>query len=424
MSDEIKLSQAEIDALLSGKMPVSQAQELLTEEDKDALGEIGNISFGTAATALSKLLNQRVEITTPTVTVLNPDDVPNDFPRPYVMVSVEYTAGLTGTNALAIELNDAKVIADLMLGGDGTNTTMELNDLHLSAVAEAMNQMMGGAATALSSMFGRTINISPPTVRFVDLSTAGADLGLSSTIVNTSFRLRIGDLVDSKLMQLVPVSFAKELLQLLRGNLASEQTAASATSPAVAERGSAPHAAQSAPATLPPGAQSAPSTPGHQPAAVHSGTRAGYANSGASAEGYSAAANAAASAAPQSAAAGRRGVVGNEASAHTPVIQKPEFVDFSASDLAPKGTPRNLSLLYDVTLNITVELGRTRKSIREILDLTPGSIVELDKLAGEPVDILVNGKRIAIGEVVVIDENFGVRVTDIISPVERVRNLQ
>jgi flagellar motor switch protein FliN/FliY len=421
MSDEIKLSQAEIDALLSGKMPVSQAQELLTEEDRDALGEIGNISFGTAATALSKLLNQRVEITTPTVTVLNPDDVPNDFPRPYVMVSVEYTAGLTGTNALAIELNDAKVIADLMLGGDGTNTAMELNDLHLSAVAEAMNQMMGGAATALSSFFGRTINISPPTVRFVDLSTAGADLGFSSPIVNTSFRLRIGDLVDSKLMQLVPVSFAKELLQLLRGNLASEQSAASATSAAVAERGSAPHAAQPASAVAPTGAQSVPS---HQPAAAHSGIRGGHPNLGPPAEGYSAAANAAASAAPQSAAVGRRGVVGNDASAQAPVIQKPEFVDFSASEPAPKGTPRNLSLLYDVTLNITVELGRTRKSIREILDLTPGSVVELDKLAGEPVDILVNGKRIAIGEVVVIDENFGVRVTDIISPVERVRNLQ
>jgi flagellar motor switch protein FliN/FliY len=422
MSDEIKLSQAEIDALLSGKMPISQAQELLTEEDKDALGEIGNISFGTAATALSKLLNQRVEITTPTVTVLNPDDVPNDFPRPYVMVSVEYTAGLTGTNALAIELNDAKVIADLMLGGDGTNTAMELNELHLSAVAEAMNQMMGGAATALSSMFGQTINISPPTVRFVDLSTAGADLGISSPIVNTSFRLRIGDLVDSKLMQLVPVSFAKELLQLLRANLASEQSAASATSAAVAERGSAPHAPQSNGPTAPPAAQSAPS---HQPAGVQSGMRGGHANAAAApAQGYSAAGNAAASAAPQSTAAGRWGVVGNDASAQAPVIQKPEFVDFSASEPAPKGTPRNLSLLYDVTLNITVELGRTRKSIREILDLTPGSIVELDKLAGEPVDILVNGKRIAIGEVVVIDENFGVRVTDIISPVERVRNLQ
>jgi flagellar motor switch protein FliN len=422
MSDQIKLSQAEIDALLKSQMAPSQGREVLSEEDKDALGEIGNISFGTAATSLSMLLNQRVEITTPNVTVLNPEDVPNDFPRPYVLVSVEYTAGLTGTNALAIEINDAKIIADLMLGGDGTNTAQELNELHLSAVAEAMNQMMGGAATALSTMFGRPINISPPTVRFVDLSTGGTELGFTSAIVNTAFRLRIGDLVDSKLMQLVPVSFAKELLQLLRGNLSYGQTAAGAASTVVTAPTSAGNVA-------PPAAQTASSQP--QSTGIHGGNASGAtpaasrptSATGQTATGQTVASDARTAAASQAAQAGR-GTVGNASGANTPVIQKPEFVDFSASEPAPRGTPRNLSLLYDVTLNITVELGRTRKSIREILDLTPGSIVELDKLAGEPVDILVNNKRIAIGEVVVIDENFGVRVTDIISPVERVRNLQ
>ncbi len=421
MSDQIKLSQDEIDALLNSKMVPSEGREVLSEEDKDALGEIGNISFGSAATSLSMLLNQRVEITTPNVTVLSPEDVPTDFPRPYVLVSVEYTSGLTGTNALAIEINDAKIIADLMLGGDGTNTAMELNELHLSAVAEAMNQMMGGAATALAAMFGRPINISPPTVRFVDLSTGDAELGFSSAIVNTAFRLRIGDLVDSKLMQLVPVSFAKELLQLLRGNLSYEQSAASAASTPVSDPSSARTMA-------PPASQSVPPQSPAQGAGVHGGSLHSGATPAASrptsSTGQTAGLNTSSTAASQAAMAGGRGAAGKDSGGQSPVIQKPEFVDFSASEPAPRGMPRNLSLLYDVTLNITVELGRTRKSIREILDLTPGSIVELDKLAGEPVDILVNNKRIAIGEVVVIDENFGVRVTDIISPVERVRNLQ
>ncbi|GMA49028.1 flagellar motor switch phosphatase FliY [Alicyclobacillus contaminans] len=389
MTGDMKLSQDEIDALLgrtseSSSSESSMETETLTEAERDALGEVGNIGFGSAATSLSTLLNQRVEITTPTVSVMKPEDIPTDFPRPYVMVTVEYTEGLSGTNALAVEVSDAKTIADLMLGGDGRNTDVELNELHLSAVAEAMNQMMGGAATAMSQMFGMPINISPPTVQFVDMSNpTQQDLGFDSTIVNTAFRLKVGDLIDSHLMQLVPLHFAKQILGLL---------------------GSAGDSADSAPASTP--ADAAPQAVGAQTPvdAIPSQVPASPAAHGL-----------------EEAAAG---LATAPAKPVRPVsVQSPEFVDFG--DSASKAqSPRNLSLLFDVNLNVTVELGRTKKTIREILELTPGSIVELDKLAGEPVDILVNNKRIAIGEVVVIDENFGVRVTDILHPADRVKQLQ
>jgi flagellar motor switch protein FliN/FliY len=394
MSDEMKLSQDEIDALLSGGSSAPQNNEeehMIADADRDALGEIGNISFGSAATTLSTLLHQRVEITTPEVTVLRSNQVQNDFPKPYVMVTVEYTAGLSGANALAIEINDAKTIADLMMGGDGTNVEAELNDLHLSAVAEAMNQMMGGAATSMSTMFGRSINISPPTVKFVDLASVSAtDLGLPEWIVNTAFRLRVGELIDSKIMQLVPVTFAKGLLSMLASSgqsvePAEEVHSAQRTEPSQSAPAQSP-LADRAEAVAPTSAQ-AQSASEVQPLSAQSGAQV--------------------------------------AAVPTPSVsvQKPEFVDFGANSVN-QPMPRNLSLLYDVNLNVTVELGRTRKPIRDILDLAAGSILELDKLAGEPVDILVNNKRIAVGEVVVIDENFGVRVTDIISQSERVRNIQ
>jgi flagellar motor switch protein FliN len=413
MSGDMKLSQEEIDALL-GQAQQSAAKDdvELTEHEKDALGEIGNISFGSAATSLSTLLNQRVEITTPTVSVLRPEDVSTDFPRPYVLVSVGYTSGLSGTNVLAVELDDAKTIADLMLGGDGRNTDMEFNELHLSAVAEAMNQMMGGAATAMSQLFGMPINISPPTVKFVDMSTTDhADLGFTSHIVNTAFRLRIGDLIDSKLMQLVPVSFAKEVLQLLGGQ---SESAVSADQVAAA---SVPSATPAASTT-----QTFTSESSMQPVSVAAGVQSTGAAVQPGAMGQFAD-PLGSTAAQETAATSADAVATPQNGVYVPAIQRPEFVEFTPSE-AKIRTPRNLALLFDVNLNVTVELGRTQKSIREILDLAPGSVVELDKLAGEPVDILVNNKRIAIGEVVVIDENFGVRVTDIIDPVDRVKHLQ
>lgn len=404
MTGDFKLSQAEIDALLNQTTP-DQGEPVstgpnLSDMERDALGEIGNISFGSAATSLSTLLQQRVEITTPQVNLLRQDTVHNEFPRPYVMVSVEFTEGLSGVNALAIELQDAKTIADLMLGGDGLHAAGELNELHLSAVGEAMNQMMGSAATAMSTIFGRTINISPPRVEVVDLSSAGGFvMGDSEWLVDVAFQLRVGTLIDSKIMQLLPYEFARTLVAALSGSGdLSQPTAAPApsVSPSPEQSGgsslAAAETAASLATALPPLAPP-PAAMTSQPALQQ---------------------------VPQPVLQPSAPVVAPPPQ----VVQRPEFVDFSIEAAPVAKEQRNLALLYDVPLTVTVELGRTKKTIRDILDLSSGAILELDKLAGEPVDILVNNKRIAIGEVVVIDENFGVRVTDILSPIERVKNLQ
>lgn len=388
MNEQMKLSQEEIDALLNANnssspgadQPASTGAEQLTSEEADILGEIGNISFGSAATSLSTLLQHRVDITTPKVSVIQQDEVEKRFPTPYVLVAVDFTEGLQGSNALAIEINDAKTIADLMLGGDGTNTQGELNELHLSAVGEAMNQMMGGAATSMSQMFGRYINISPPNVEVIDFSSLDgrAQLNESGSIVDVEFQLKVDNLIDSRIMQLIPLKFAKEIVRALKGEHASapstvSQQAASTDRPVDLPRATQPAQPVAQP-TDPSGHAERPSAAASQPQA---------------------------------------------APAPGVQIHRPEFADFDDPYEAPSQS-NNLSLLFDVPLNVTVELGRAKKLIREILELSPGSILELDKLAGEPVDIYVNSKRIAIGEVVVIDENFGVRVTDIINVEQRV----
>lgn len=381
MSDEGKLSRDEIDALLhgtAGSREDAHEPQLLTDYEKDALGEIGNISFGSAATVLSTLLQQRVEITTPTVKLIQADGFQEAFPRPYVTVSVNYTSGLQGSNALAIELDDAKTIADLMLGGDGSTVTGDLNDLHLSAVAEAMNQMMGGAATSLSAMLQRQINISPPSVSIVDLSTVvNNEFKPSGWIVSIAFRLRVGTLIDSSIMQFTPIEFAQELVKMFVEQMEPAPVASTSES--------ADSESEKITKTMP-----AQATAAYKHAM----------------EDHSPEMRRAPSVPPT-----------------TPVVRRPDYEDFSQDGTVP-GIPKNLTLLYDVSLNVTVELGRTKKPIKEILELAPGAIVQLDKLAGEPVDILVNQKRIAIGEVVVIDENFGIRITDILAPVDRLRDIQ
>ncbi len=367
MSDGF-LSQDEIDALLRGE-PVaaspSPAGQDLSDIEKDALGEIGNISMGTAATTLSVLLGRRVSITTPKVSISTLNEIKRQYPLPYLVIEVGYTQGLQGTNMLAVREQDALIIADLMMGGDGTNPPTELNELYMSAVSEAMNQMMGSTATSISTVFKKKVDIAPPKVNLLDFA---VDTNITNSItgddplVRVSFRMEVEELIDSELMQIMPLNVAKEMVGNLM-NAVQKQAAPSAVSPkpAAASPQSAPAYAQPAPQL-------------------------------------------------------------KQQSAQNVAVQPVQFAPLKPGGM--HGVDTNIGLIMDVPLQITVELGRTRKLIRDILELTPGSVVELDKLAGEPVDILVNGKLIAKGEVVVIDENFGVRITDIISPLERANNLQ
>lgn len=192
----------------------AEAQGGLTEVEKDAIGEVANISMGTSATTLYSLVNHKVNITTPVVEMTTWGDVMSAYEKPCVFIQIKYTVGLNGTNILVLKEHDVKVITDLMMGGDGTNVDGEISELHLSAISEAMNQMMGSSATSLSSMLGKTIDISPPEASLVDLQTKEPrDLSpfMEDNFVKISFKMQIEDLVDSTLMQLYPLDFAKSI---------------------------------------------------------------------------------------------------------------------------------------------------------------------------------------------------------------------
>lgn len=386
------LSQAEIDALLNGTSNTSDTgnsddSTVLSSQETDALGEIGNISMGTSATTLFTLLGQKVLITTPTVSVTTLGQMAGDYTVPYVAVKVEYTAGLTGMNLLILKENDVKIITDLMMGGDGTNTSGELSDLHLSAISEAMNQMIGSSSTSMSSMFDKRIDISPPKafmIRF-DSDNALSEFGTNDKIVKIAFKMVIGNLIDSEIMQLLPVDFAKSLVD----NLLNVEIQSESSNPEPMKQ---PQQQPKPQPQQPPEPQQ-PQYPSSQ-----------YADPGQQQMGY-----------------------GMNMDQHNyrepprnagPVnVQPAQFQSFDDNRLVLE--KKNIGMIMDVPLQVTVELGRTHKLIRDILEFGPGSIIELDKLAGEPVDILVNGKVIAKGEVVVIDESFGVRITDIIHPSKR-----
>ena len=245
------LSQDEINALLSGmdlsdNKPAETPQEepvdesLLSSMERDAIGEIANISMGSSATTLYSLVNRKVNITTPVVTLAHWKNVLDEYEKPCVFIQIKYTRGLDGTNILVLRDHDVKIITDLMMGGDGTNTDGELGELHLSAISEAMNQMMGSASTSLSTMLDKTIDISPPESSLIDLTEyhSGSDIAsfLGGTFVKIAFRMQIGDLVDSTIMQLYPIEFAKSIVKnFLHQNM---EEPAAATAPA-----SAPQAA-------------------------------------------------------------------------------------------------------------------------------------------------------------------------------------
>lgn len=363
------LSQEEINALLNGEVEsddsttaeVASPNSELNDQQKDALGEIGNVSYGTASTALSKLVNKRVEINAPSVVSSTPRALQEQVQFPYVLIEVDYRNGLQGGNLLIIKQHDAAVIADLMMSGDGTAPKEELGEMEMSALTEAASQMVGNAATSLSAMFSKRIDIDSPQVKLVNEGGESLDLnGMApdDKVDAVSFKLLIEGLIDSEVMLLFPHDFAVELIDLMLNPLDKEKKET------VQEEK--------------PEIQETPK-PAPIPAVAHS---------------------------PQG----------------PTMVQPAKFASMDATRIDTDSS--NIGLILDVPLKVTVELGSTKMKIKDILELGIGSIIELDKLAGDPVDIFVNGKLIAKGEVMVIDENFGIKVTDIVSQMERANTLQ
>lgn len=347
-------------------------QGMLTDIEKDMLGEIGNISMGSASTALYQIINQKVNITTPVVTITTLNEIKNVFDTPTVVLDVEYTKGIVGRNILIIQIQDAAVIANLMMGGDGKVETHELTELEISAVQEAMNQMIGSSATSMATMLNRTVDISPPVSKiWSDKSELLSDnISEDEPIVRVNFRMTIGDLVDSSIMQVLPIPTAKKIGDIMMGTDTEDE------------------------------AQEAQVAP--QPQVVPE---------------------------PQVAPQPQPQVTYQQPVYEQPIQPKPPVEVHPAAFeplTYPSSTPppENIDLILDVPLDISVVLGRTKKSIKDILALGTGSLIELEKLAEEPVEILVNGKKIAFGEVVVVDENFGVRITSIVSNAEKIKSLK
>lgn len=399
------LSQAEIDALMNGGSAAAEDDskeekvEEKTEEQSEAeieeeavedaaldvddeiiagmdeqarmdlIGEVGNISMSQAATTLSSILNHRVSITTPRVTKIRFASLMEGIKTPKVATTVEYKEGVIGTNLMLLQVRDASVIADLMMGGPGTTKEdAEFGDLELSAVAEAMNQMIGSASTSMATMINCKVDILPPKVKLWgepdNISYDG--INPDSIVYRISFNLEVDGLIESEIMQI----FTKEMVNDIAAAMMADKATVVNDREVPAEEQPAPDAApipQSQPQTQP---QPQPAPQPKQP----------------------------------------------------PVeVSQPSF---QTLDGHAQVEGDNLDLLMDIPLNLSVVLGTSKKSVRDILSLNTGSVIELERLTDEPLDILLNGKLIAQGEVVVINDNFGVRITNILSQSQRINNMR
>ena len=419
--------------------PTVGDEEKLTDVEKDAIGEVANISMGSSATTLYSLVNRKVNITTPVVTLATWKTLLDSYEKPCVFIQIKYTKGLDGTNILVLKEHDVKVITDLMMGGDGTNTEGELGELHLSAISEAMNQMMGAAATSLSTLLQTVIDISPPESSLFDLTEVkdGKEISpfLGGTFVKISFRMQIDDLVDSTIMQLYPIDFARKLVETFINTQMANIDEVTEKKPEQPENDTT--------AQIP--------APGTDNQTQMNNTNLNGMNQmgNMGMNGMNQMGNMGMNGMNQMGSMGMNGMnqmgnmgmngmnqmgnmgmnsmnqMGNMGMnsmnqmgmmgmpGQNVNVQPAQFQSFSNDNMGTTGQ-ENIGLIKDVPLEVTVELGRTTKSISDILDFSPGTIIELDRIAGEPIDVLVNGKFVAKGEVVVIEESFGVRITEII----------
>ena len=428
--------------------------EVLTDVEKDAIGEVANISMGSSATTLYSLVNRKVNITTPVVTLATWNTLLDTYEKPCVFIQIKYTQGLDGTNILVLKEHDVKVITDLMMGGDGTNTDGELGELHLSAISEAMNQMMGSAATSLSTLLQTVIDISPPESSLFDLTEVkdGKEISpfLGGTFVKIAFRMQIDDLVDSSIMQLYPIDFAKKLVETfintqmssLDGTAEEQSAQVKDSAPTQNMQGSAAMAGGTDQMTQTGmdsmGQQGSVNMNGMNQMGMNPMGNMGMNQMGNTPMGMTGVNQMGGMDMNQMGMNQMGNMNGMNPMGNTPMgmngmgmmnqmgmmgmpgqnvqnvnVQPAQFQSFSNDNTGMTGQ-ENIGLIKDVPLEVTVELGRTTKSISDILDFSPGTIIELDRIAGEPIDVLVNGKFVAKGEVVVIEESFGVRITEII----------
>ncbi len=433
-------------------------EKVLDSQEIDTIGEILNISMGSAATAISKLLDKQVNISTPTVEMCQFRAMDYADLEPAILVKIDYVEGISGANVMIFRQKDMQVILNLLMGNDEPpSDDFVFDELSMSAACEVMNQMMGASATALSEFLGQPINISTPEANIVGLENSfneiiGTEEG--EEILAVSFRLSIQDVMDTTFASMLTYDLAKEIVTLAMGNheddIASLQVA---EAPAVAP---APQPAAPTPAPMPqqvppqmpaqPAAPTAPAAAAPMPAPAmppmpeQQMVPPAYAQQAPGAQpqmpqqypaGYYPPYNGYPGyppaypqmpyyGMPGPGAAAPGGAPDQQPAVH---VQKTQFPQFTPASAPFPNVNGNMDLLMGVSLDVSVEIGKAKRKIKEILELGQGTVIELNKQAGAPVDIVVNGRLLARGDVVVIDDNFGVRITEILGTKELMESL-
>ena len=451
------------------------SRKVFSSMELDAIGEIMNISLGSSATAVSNMLDHRVDITTPTVSVVPVSEFSLGELEPAIGVEIKYVSGLEGSNLMLLKRNDVKVIVDILMGTEIPEEEFELNDLTISAVCEVMNQMMGAASTALSNFLGRCVNISTPQSFTLDNLEEFKKEHLqynSDLLVAVHFMLGIEGMLQSEFVNVMSIDLARELIAGFGMDLSD---GGSDEEPEESAASSGGKMSQEEIEKLMGKGGSAPSS---EPDPASSGGKMSQeeieklmGNMGGSAPAPEAAQ---VSSDGKMSQEGIEKLMGNMLGASptppqtTPVMQSPAVDTSGMAYVMPqmmqmmqmmqqqmqqmqlqmqqtaaqqtqaqpetkkigtkplqaqnlgsavqlgKEQEQNLEMIMSVPLEVSVEIGRTKRKVEEILTFSKGSLVVLDKLAGDQVDLFVNGLCVAKGDVVVIDDNFGVRITEVI----------
>ena len=427
-------------------------QNIFSTMELDAIGEVMNISLGSSATAVSNLLDHRVDITTPSASLVSVEDFTLGDLEPAIAVEIKYVSGLEGSNIMLLKRNDVKVIVDILMGTTMSDEEFEFNDLTISAVCEVMNQMMGASSTALSDFLGRPVNISTPKSYTLD------DLpkfkeehfqGIDGPLVVVRFMLRIEDILNSEFVNVMSVDLARELLSGFDMDFSAMSAPASTPAPAAepapaSDSGGVLSQEQIERLTGGSGGAASAPVPASDSGGVLSQDQIERLMGGGGTPASAPAPAAAAAPAPapqqpvyQQPAAPQPGYqqpayqqpMYQQPMYQQPVYQQPMYasqenkvisarpLQMEPLDVAQQigeEQAQNLELIMSVPLEVSVEIGRTRRKVEDILTFSKGSLVVLDKLAGDQVDLFVNGLCVARGDVVVVDDNFGVRITEVL----------
>lgn len=371
------LSQDEINAIIAGNVSNEYAadnsptlvSDILSDIEKDILGEVGNISMGSASTALSDMLGKKVSITTPVVSVTTLKKMRDSFEMPNIALEIKYVAGISGKNVLYMRVSDAAVVANLMMGGDGNVTSTVLSEIEESAVSEAMNQMMGSSATSMATLFSRKVDISPPVSKIWDSFTSNMieDIYDNDEVIQVAFKLTIEGLVDSVIMQVMSLEAAKKIISIMMGTETSEETVNTVQPTEIVIESKQDVVEKIKEAAL---------------VIDESSSRSNVANS--TGNSY----------------------IEDSAEDNIHRMEYKSFSDYS-------NVSRNTTPLFNVPLNVQLVLGTAQRSIKEIMNFNSGTILELNQLPDQPIELHVNGKIIGYGEVIIVNGNLGVRIIDI-----------